>query len=239
MQFLFQHCRYLYHNIKHHIDILWYLQCCSQVILVKVHLDAETFCHRHRQSLFSRDTLLNHSCSHPISGLNGVPNWSMTLRPDSQYRVGKQCARPAGLAPVSKLESKSVFKTLTGPSPIYPSHDAPACKGDIVQKLPTVFICNDRQVHLSPPQPRLSLLQAFTFHLTPDVLNVNQPSFVNSWWFIYRLDKVKELVSKCLQARDMAYCPYSRFPVGAAILTTDGAIITGNNPADDFWLPVV
>ncbi|KAF3837130.1 hypothetical protein F7725_004594 [Dissostichus mawsoni] len=38
--------------------------------------------------------------------------------------------------------------------------------------------------------------------------------------------KVKELISKCLQARDMAYCPYSRFPVGAAILTTDGAIIT-------------
>ncbi|XP_044040424.1 zgc:103586 isoform X2 [Siniperca chuatsi] len=42
-------------------------------------------------------------------------------------------------------------------------------------------------------------------------------------------DKVKELVSKCLQARDMAYCRYSRFPVGAAILTADGAIITGCN----------
>ncbi|XP_078132459.1 cytidine deaminase isoform X3 [Sander vitreus] len=42
-------------------------------------------------------------------------------------------------------------------------------------------------------------------------------------------DKVQELVSKCLQARDMAYCPYSRFPVGAAILTADGAIISGCN----------
>ncbi|KAM9425720.1 cytidine deaminase [Pholidichthys leucotaenia] len=42
-------------------------------------------------------------------------------------------------------------------------------------------------------------------------------------------DRVKELVSKCLQARNMAYCPYSRFPVGAAILTADGAIITGCN----------
>ncbi|KAJ8008328.1 hypothetical protein DPEC_G00103690 [Dallia pectoralis] len=41
--------------------------------------------------------------------------------------------------------------------------------------------------------------------------------------------KVKKLVSKCLQARDMAYCPYSRFPVGAAVLTADGAIITGCN----------
>ncbi|XP_063320360.1 zgc:103586 isoform X1 [Pelmatolapia mariae] len=39
-------------------------------------------------------------------------------------------------------------------------------------------------------------------------------------------DQVKELVSKCLQARDKAYCPYSRFPVGAAVLTADGAIIT-------------
>uniref|UniRef100_A0A3B4WSQ3 CMP/dCMP-type deaminase domain-containing protein n=1 Tax=Seriola lalandi dorsalis TaxID=1841481 RepID=A0A3B4WSQ3_SERLL len=42
-------------------------------------------------------------------------------------------------------------------------------------------------------------------------------------------DKVKELVSSCLQARDMAYCPYSQFPVGAAILTADGTIIKGNN----------
>uniref|UniRef100_A0A3Q3WW29 Cytidine deaminase n=1 Tax=Mola mola TaxID=94237 RepID=A0A3Q3WW29_MOLML len=38
-----------------------------------------------------------------------------------------------------------------------------------------------------------------------------------------------ELVSRCLRARDMAYCPYSRFPVGAAVLTADGAIITGCN----------
>ncbi|CAI5669015.1 unnamed protein product [Oreochromis niloticus] len=42
-------------------------------------------------------------------------------------------------------------------------------------------------------------------------------------------DQVKELVSKCLQARDKAYCPYSRFPVGAAVLTADGAIFTGCN----------
>lgn len=34
-------------------------------------------------------------------------------------------------------------------------------------------------------------------------------------------------MAKCLQAREMAYCPYSKFPVGAAILTTGGAIVTG------------
>ncbi|XP_012723153.1 zgc:103586 [Fundulus heteroclitus] len=44
-----------------------------------------------------------------------------------------------------------------------------------------------------------------------------------------KADKVAELISKCMQARDMAYCPYSHFPVGAAILTADGAIITGCN----------
>ena len=43
--------------------------------------------------------------------------------------------------------------------------------------------------------------------------------------------RVKELVAKSLEARKMAYCPYSQFPVGAAILTADGAIITGNNDA--------
>ncbi|XP_061814970.1 cytidine deaminase isoform X1 [Nerophis lumbriciformis] len=42
-------------------------------------------------------------------------------------------------------------------------------------------------------------------------------------------DKVNELISKCLEAKDMAYCPYSNFPVGAALLTTDGAIFKGCN----------
>ncbi|XP_060730550.1 zgc:103586 isoform X1 [Tachysurus vachellii] len=41
--------------------------------------------------------------------------------------------------------------------------------------------------------------------------------------------QVAELVAKCLEARDMAYCPYSKFPVGAAILTSGGAIVTGCN----------
>ncbi|XP_034020165.1 zgc:103586, partial [Thalassophryne amazonica] len=46
---------------------------------------------------------------------------------------------------------------------------------------------------------------------------------------LFSADKVKELVSKCLEARDLAYCPYSRFPVGAAVLTADGAVVTGCN----------
>ncbi|KAK3568057.1 hypothetical protein QTP86_029258 [Hemibagrus guttatus] len=46
---------------------------------------------------------------------------------------------------------------------------------------------------------------------------------------MFTSDQVAELVAKCLQARGMAYCPYSQFPVGAAILTSGGAIITGCN----------
>ncbi|MBN3299296.1 CDD deaminase, partial [Amia calva] len=40
---------------------------------------------------------------------------------------------------------------------------------------------------------------------------------------------VQQLVSQCMEARGRAYCPYSRFPVGAALLTKQGAIVTGCN----------
>uniref|UniRef100_A0A673MDT7 Zgc:103586 n=1 Tax=Sinocyclocheilus rhinocerous TaxID=307959 RepID=A0A673MDT7_9TELE len=45
---------------------------------------------------------------------------------------------------------------------------------------------------------------------------------------------IAELVAKCLQAREMAYCSYSGFPVGAAVLTTGGAII-GCNVENASW----
>lgn len=38
-----------------------------------------------------------------------------------------------------------------------------------------------------------------------------------------------ELAERALAARDQAYCPYSSFAVGAALLTTGGTIITGAN----------
>jgi cytidine deaminase len=37
------------------------------------------------------------------------------------------------------------------------------------------------------------------------------------------------LISSALEAQDNAYCPYSNFAVGAAVLTTDGAIFKGCN----------
>lgn len=35
------------------------------------------------------------------------------------------------------------------------------------------------------------------------------------------------LLRRCREAKDCAYCPYSRFPVGAALLTASGEIFSG------------
>lgn len=39
----------------------------------------------------------------------------------------------------------------------------------------------------------------------------------------------KELVQLAIAARKNAYCPYSKFPVGAALLCADGTVYTGAN----------
>ncbi|XP_076840091.1 cytidine deaminase a [Brachyhypopomus gauderio] len=40
---------------------------------------------------------------------------------------------------------------------------------------------------------------------------------------------LKELISKSIAAKEFAYCPYSKFRVGAALLTRDGSVFTGCN----------
>ncbi|KAB0359716.1 cytidine deaminase [Dama dama] len=40
---------------------------------------------------------------------------------------------------------------------------------------------------------------------------------------------VQRLLLSCQEAKKSAYCPYSRFPVGAALLTEDGRIFSGCN----------
>jgi cytidine deaminase len=40
---------------------------------------------------------------------------------------------------------------------------------------------------------------------------------------------LKEMISVARAASRRAYCPYSRFPVGAAVLTSDGQIVAGCN----------
>jgi len=42
------------------------------------------------------------------------------------------------------------------------------------------------------------------------------------------MDK-KELVAKAIEARKLSYSPYSKFAVGAAVLTTDGRVFMGAN----------
>lgn len=37
----------------------------------------------------------------------------------------------------------------------------------------------------------------------------------------------KELIDKALDARSTAHCPYSNFPVGAALRTKNGKVYTG------------
>uniref|UniRef100_A0A182MJ70 CMP/dCMP-type deaminase domain-containing protein n=1 Tax=Anopheles culicifacies TaxID=139723 RepID=A0A182MJ70_9DIPT len=42
-------------------------------------------------------------------------------------------------------------------------------------------------------------------------------------------NSVKELIEAAISVRNNAYCPYSNFPVGAALRTTTGEIVTGCN----------
>ena len=39
----------------------------------------------------------------------------------------------------------------------------------------------------------------------------------------------KELIKKCLEIRNVAYCPYSNYCVGASLLSSSGKIFLGHN----------
>ncbi|XP_068934467.1 cytidine deaminase [Petaurus breviceps papuanus] len=41
--------------------------------------------------------------------------------------------------------------------------------------------------------------------------------------------QIEQLICKGQEAKEFAYCPYSNFPVGAALLTLDGKIFSGCN----------
>ncbi|RUS89253.1 hypothetical protein EGW08_002996 [Elysia chlorotica] len=40
---------------------------------------------------------------------------------------------------------------------------------------------------------------------------------------------IDALIKKSIEAKAHAYCPYSKFPVGAALITKDGTVYTGCN----------
>ena len=57
---------------------------------------------------------------------------------------------------------------------------------------------------------------------------------IESTLFVYEtIDELPEdvflLIQKAIESREMAYAPYSKFKVGAAILLDSGEVVTGNN----------
>ena len=52
-------------------------------------------------------------------------------------------------------------------------------------------------------------------------------------------NEYKELASLAISAREKSYCPYSRFAVGAALLTDSGKIYTGANIENSSYTPTV
>ena len=48
-----------------------------------------------------------------------------------------------------------------------------------------------------------------------------------------------DLIARAIEARDHAYAPYSRFKVGAALLTTSGRVYTGCNIENVAYGPTV
>ncbi|XP_072445086.1 cytidine deaminase-like [Chiloscyllium punctatum] len=46
---------------------------------------------------------------------------------------------------------------------------------------------------------------------------------------LQKAEEIEKLINKSHEAKSFAYCPYSKFPVGAALLTEDGQVFTGCN----------
>ncbi|MFP4660714.1 MAG: cytidine deaminase [Halanaerobiales bacterium] len=42
-------------------------------------------------------------------------------------------------------------------------------------------------------------------------------------------EEAKELIEIATEAREKSYSPYSKFPIGAALLTSEGKVFTGTN----------
>uniref|UniRef100_A0A452I1R0 Cytidine deaminase n=1 Tax=Gopherus agassizii TaxID=38772 RepID=A0A452I1R0_9SAUR len=57
----------------------------------------------------------------------------------------------------------------------------------------------------------------------------NHPNITNSTASPVGHEQIQLLLQVCKEAKKSAYCPYSRFPVGAALLTCDGKIFSGCN----------
>ena len=52
-------------------------------------------------------------------------------------------------------------------------------------------------------------------------------------------EKYTSLVEKAIKAREKSYSPYSKFAVGAALLSSDGTVFTGANVENSSYTPTV
>ena len=52
-------------------------------------------------------------------------------------------------------------------------------------------------------------------------------------------EKYTSLVEKAIEAREKSYSPYSKFAVGAALLSSDGTVFTGANVENSSYTPTV
>ncbi|NMC57240.1 MAG: cytidine deaminase [Eubacteriaceae bacterium] len=52
-------------------------------------------------------------------------------------------------------------------------------------------------------------------------------------------ENIKDLIDKAIKARKNAYAPYSKYKVGAALLTASGKIYTGCNIENSAYSPTV
>ncbi|XP_014433859.2 cytidine deaminase isoform X2 [Pelodiscus sinensis] len=76
------------------------------------------------------------------------------------------------------------------------------------------------------PQRPMSVTMA---QVQYDCLQENHPNDTNSSASPVGPEQIELLVHICKEAKKSAYCPYSHFPVGAALLTCDGKIFSGCN----------
>ena len=53
-------------------------------------------------------------------------------------------------------------------------------------------------------------------------------AYANTVMFIFT-EKIENLVKLSHQAKKKSYCPYSKFPVGAALLCRDGTVFKGKH----------
>jgi cytidine deaminase len=89
-----------------------------------------------------------------------------------------------------------------------------------------------------PPPPHLHPLLHFLLPschpcitMIPQILRSSNESQVSSTCSTYGIttEQFSDLHTRCVKAKSTAYCPYSRFRVGATILTDEGVYIDGAN----------